>query len=316
MRATALADRAALVAWARDTIAAGSQSFSAASRLFDRATREHAWLLYSWCRTADDMTDGQVLGHGVKAGTDAAAAQAELETRTEAALAGKAPASPAFAALRLVVDETGIPRSLIADHLAGFALDAQSWRPAGEGDLLRYCYHVAGSVGCMMAVVMGVDPADDDTLDRASDLGIAFQLANIARDIVPDAKAGRCYLPQAWLAEYGLVGPAIPAPENRHALAGLAQRLVELASAYRMSARVGAARLSLRSRFAILSADAIYGAIGEKVVALGPTAWDKRVHVGRPEKLMLMTQAAGRCLASPAKVSRAGLWTRPRHPLS
>ena len=57
---------------------------------------------------------------------------------------------------------------------------------ASEDDMLRYCYHVAGAVGCMMAVIMGVDPADEDTLDRAADLGLAFQLSNIARDLVED----------------------------------------------------------------------------------------------------------------------------------
>ena len=54
-------------------------------------------------------------------------------------------------------------------------------------------------LGVMMAVVMGVDPADKDTLDRANDLGLAFQLSNIARDIVEDDAAGRCYLPVEWL---------------------------------------------------------------------------------------------------------------------
>src|ERR671921_687995 len=50
---------------------------------------------------------------------------------------------------------------LIDDHLAGFALDAAGWRPATDEDLLRYCYHVAGAVGCMMAVVMGVSPDEE-----------------------------------------------------------------------------------------------------------------------------------------------------------
>ena len=53
----------------------------------------------------------------------------------------------------------------------------------------------------MMAVVMGVDPDDDATLDRACDLGLAFQLANIARDIEEDDRSGRCYLPEEWLVE-------------------------------------------------------------------------------------------------------------------
>ena len=67
---------------------------------------------------------------------------------------------------------------------------------------MRYCYHVAGVVGCMMAVVMGVSPDDDATLDRACDLGLAFQLANIMRDVEEDDRAGRCYLPLEWLAEW------------------------------------------------------------------------------------------------------------------
>ena len=54
--------RAALVEHARLSIKRGSQSFSAASQLFDNATRERAWLLYAWCRRADDIADAQELG--------------------------------------------------------------------------------------------------------------------------------------------------------------------------------------------------------------------------------------------------------------
>ena len=71
-----MTERTELVAAARDTIAQGSQSVAAASRLFARPTRERAWLLYAWCRAADDMTDGQELGHGASALDDPAAAQA------------------------------------------------------------------------------------------------------------------------------------------------------------------------------------------------------------------------------------------------
>ena len=312
MTAAGTADRSALVESAREIIAEGSQSFAAASRLFERTTRERAWLLYSWCRTADDMTDGQYLGHDAKPGQDMIATQSELEALTAAALDGEEPVSPPFAALRQVARETRMPRSFIHDHITGFGMDARGWRPADVAELLRYCYHVAGTVGCMMAVVMGVDPADDDTLDRACDLGIAFQLANIARDILPDVMAGRCYLPQAWLSEHRLAEANISDIRHRRTISRFACRLVELASAYRMSARVGAARLPFRSRLAVLSADAVYGAIGEKVVSLGSEAWNERVHVSRAEKLYLIGLAVTRCFAAPPAYSREGLWTRPR----
>jgi 15-cis-phytoene synthase len=307
-------DRAALVEAARDAIAAGSQSFAAASKLFARPTRERAWLLYAWCRAADDLTDGQELGHArqIDSAADPQATQAELERLTGLALNTAEPVPLAFAALRVVASETAMPHGFVADHLAGFALDAKGWRPQGEQDLLRYCYHVAGSVGCMMAVVMGVDPADEDTLDRACDLGIAFQLANIARDVVPDAAAGRCYLPAQWLAKAGLTEAALADPAQRQAVAELARRLVDLAAAYRQSSRVGAARLPVRSRLAVLAADAIYGAIGERVAALGPAAWDQRVRIGGAGKLACLGQAATRALATPVPTLRTGLWSRPR----
>ena len=307
-----MSDRAALVASARATIAQGSQSFAAASKLFAPATRERAWLLYTWCRAADDLTDGQEMGHGAVTRQNSLATQARLEALTAAALESDEAVPEPFAALRQVARETAMPRQFIADHLAGFALDAADWRPASTDDLLRYCYHAAGSVGCMMAVVMGVSPQDDDTLDRACDLGLVFQLANIARDVVPDASAGRCYLPRQWLDTEGLVEADLADPVHRAALARLAARLVQLSRPYRRSARVAAARLPMRSRLAVLAADGIYGAIGEQVVMLGERAWDRRVRVSRAGKLGSLGQAALRSLGSPGTAPRDGLWTRPR----
>ena len=307
-----MSTRAELVVAARDTIALGSQSFAAASRLFARDTRERAWLLYAWCRAADDMTDGQELGHGASALDDPAAAQARLEALTALALFSDEPVPLPFAALREVAQETAMPRRFVEDHLAGFALDAEGWRPQSTDDLLRYCYHVAGTVGCMMAVVMGVAPDDEDTLDRASDLGLAFQLANIARDVVPDAQTGRCYLPAEWLEAAGLSEADLTQPDSLPAIAAMAAQLVEMARPYRQSARVGAARLPGRSRLAVLAADAIYGEIGERVLALGIHAWDQRVRVSGGGKLWLLGRAIARSLTAPPEASRSGLWTRPR----
>jgi phytoene synthase len=304
--------RTALVAAARETITKGSQSFAAASRLFAPTTRELAWLLYSWCRAADDLTDGQELGHGARPRADPVANHARLVALTNDALDSEAPVPPPFAALRQVALETGMPRRFIADHLAGFALDAQGWRPQSEDDLLRYCYHVAGAVGCMMAIVMGVRSDDEDTLDRACDLGIAFQLANIARDVIPDAVTGRCYLPGEWLAAAGLAEADLTDLALRPKVAAQARRLVELARPYRRSARIGAARLPLRSRLAVLAAEGIYGEIGAKVVSRGERAWDERVRVSSAGKLAKLARVALLGFRHPADLPRSGLWTRPR----
>ena len=302
----ARAERASLLAEAERTIRAGSKSFRFASNLFDQPTRERAWLLYAWCRACDDLADGQTLGHDAVAPADPERRIAFIREMTDRALAGEQVGIAAFDALRIVADECRIPRRYIEDHLAGFALDAEGWRPATEADLLRYCYHVAGAVGCMMALVMGVAPDAEDVLDRAADLGIAFQLANISRDLIEDLEVGRLYLPAEWLGANGLDG------RDRGALARIAQRLAALVAAYEASARVGAAELPFRSRWAVLSAANIYGAIARKVVARGERAWDSRTVVGKRLKLAFVAKALGECAVPVAANDRTGLWVRPR----
>ena len=278
-------DRATLVAQARKTIERGSQSFAMASKLFDAKTRERAWLLYAWCRRCDDLADGQALGHDMSVVTDPAARIEEIRIKTEATLAGEATGDPNFDGLAVVVKECAIPRQMIDDHIAGFALDAEGWAPETEADLLRYCYHVAGVVGQMMALVMGVSPDDTETLDRANDLGLAFQLANIARDIGEDADNGRCYLPRDWLAEKAVDPENLRGLHNRAPLANLAKRLAGLAGHYEEHARAGTAALSFRPAWAVLAAAGIYGDIARKVIAKGEAALDTRVFTTRREKL-------------------------------
>ena len=187
-------DRAALVAEAGRRISRGSRSFALASRILPRAMREDAILLYAWCRHCDDVVDGQDSG-----GESVAVAVAEVERRlhaieaeTAAALQSDAPVSLPFQSLRLVARRHDFPDAWPTDLLRGFAQDVAGARFTTFDDLLCYCYRVAGVVGVMMARIMGVrDPA---VLDRACDLGLAFQLTNIARDVSEDARAGRIYL--------------------------------------------------------------------------------------------------------------------------
>lgn len=278
-------ERKLLVAEAEAVIQAGSKSFRLASRLFDRETRQRAWLLYAWCRHCDDLSDGQSLGHGAHPPADPDARLALIRDCTARALTGERTGSVPFDALGLVAAECRIPRRYIDDHLEGYALDAGGWVPATEADMLRYCYHVAGAVGGMMAVIMGVDPDDEETLGRAADLGIAFQLANIARDICEDAAVGRRYLPDSWLIDLGLSADALGDPASRPGLALAGKRLAVLAEHYEASARIGARRLPFRSRWAVLAAAAIYGAIARKVADRGQAAWDRRTIIGKREKL-------------------------------
>ncbi|MGJ7915763.1 15-cis-phytoene synthase CrtB [Massilia sp. LXY-6] len=308
----------ALLDHATRTIEAGSKSFAAAARLFDPATRRSALMLYAWCRHCDDVVDGQELGFNAAPCRQAGAADKleSLREQTRRAYAGDNMASPAFAAFQDVALRHAIPQCFAFDHLAGFAMDVEGAHYETIEDTLRYCYHVAGVVGLMMASIMGVD--DARVLDRACDLGLAFQLTNIARDIVEDAHIGRCYLPARWLADADIPPDELTLPRHRAALAVLAARLVDHAEPYYESALGGIAGLPPRSAWAIATARKVYRQIGIVVKQRGARAWDERTGTSKATKLRLLAEGGVQALGSrldrfnPAARPRpAGLWRRP-----
>jgi phytoene synthase len=305
-----------LLSHATETIAVGSKSFAAAAKLFEPTTRRSVLMLYAWCRHCDDVIDDQELGFN-NAGTvehDASVALAELQRETARAYAGEPMTVPAFAAFQEVVRNHHIAQRYALDHLAGFAMDVHDARYETLDDTLRYCYHVAGVVGLMMAQIMGAQ--DDAVLDRACDLGMAFQLTNIARDIVEDARVGRCYVPAQWLREAGIPAgvPLAQLPDHLPALAQVAARLVAEAEPYYRSANGGIHALPLRSAWAIATAHGVYRQIGVDVRARGTHAWDQRVSTSKATKLRLLATGGLKALVSRVTTAPArprGLWQRP-----
>lgn len=299
------------------TIAAGSKSFAAASRLFAPAIRESAVLLYAWCRYCDDLIDGQRLGRGIgDRSVTPLETLARLRDQTRGVFRGETPADPAFAAFAAVVRQHEIAEAYALAHLDGFAMDVEGRVYHRFDDTLEYCYGVAGVVGLMMAQIMGARRRD--ILDRACDLGIAFQLTNIARDVVEDAAIGRVYLPSDWLQEARIPASEVAQPRHRAALTGVVARLLREAEPYYELAALGIGDLPPRSAWAIATALRVYRAIGTEVARRGEAAWNERAVTSRAAKLgavigggsgALAAIASGRFRAPP---SRQGLWTRPR----
>ncbi|TPE46458.1 phytoene/squalene synthase family protein [Amaricoccus solimangrovi] len=293
---------------AEAAIAAGSQSFAAAARLLPRAIRDDVVQLYAWCRHADDVIDGQALGSAPASVADAADRLAGLRAETLAALRGDGPVSAPFASLRTVARRHGFPESWPLDLIDGLAMDVEGRSYVRFEDTLDYAYHVAGVVGVMMARIMGV--RDEAVLDRACDLGIAFQLTNIARDVRDDHNLGRVYLPRDWLAAARAeVGDALPSPE----LYSVILRLLDAAEPYYASARAGLPALPPRAAWSIAAALRIYRAIGGRIRAGGPGVYRARVGTGAATKARLALAAlsdAGLSRVWPARADRSALWTR------
>jgi phytoene synthase len=298
----------------REAIQRGSSSFAAAAALFEPQIRTDAEMLYAWCRHCDDVIDGQDLGHGmaVLPPEEAARRLEGLYAQTRSALAGEATDDPVFAAFQQVALSREIPEAWATQLIDGFAMDVAGRRYETLDDTLDYCWHVAGVVGVMMALVMGVRPSDMATLRRAQDLGLAFQLTNIARDVVEDAANGRVYLPAVWLAQAGVAEDAVGAPESRAAVAAVTARLLTVAEPYYDSAQAGLAALPFRCAWAIAAARGVYRQIGVEVARRGARAWDQRVSTNSVQKAWLALAGLAMAVATRGVKSppRPALWSK------
>lgn len=301
----------------RASIKAGSKSFALASKVLPPRIRDDASMLYAWCRHCDDVIDGQEMGHGQIA--DYRIGQADrlkdLREQTTAALTGNAK-TPIFQGLARVMARNAIPHRHAYELLKGFEMDVDERVYERAYDILDYSYHVAGVVGVMMAMIMGVSAERTNTLDRASDLGLAFQLTNIARDVIDDARAGRVFVPQTLLIKHGApIDPAQLAREEHWPAAHKAAiELLDIAEGYYASARTGIRDLPFRCAWAISAALKVYRDIGEGLRREGPQAWHGRVGASKGRKIRLALSAVGPVLwRGQAKAApREGFYARPK----
>jgi len=267
----------------RHLLRGGSKSFFAASLLLPPRIKNAATALYAFCREADDLID---------LGDDPKEAVLLLTARLDAAYAGTPAQNPIDRAFAAVVRDKKIPKTLPAALIEGLAWDSEGRRYQTFESLLDYAARVAGAVGVMMALVMGV--RDRENLARAADLGVAMQLTNIARDVGEDARAGRLFLPLDWFAEAGMDPEAfLKNPIFSKQLASMVKKLLDEAEVLYARAESGIANLPVDCRTGIAAARRIYAAIGHDVAAQNFDSINRRARVNTGKKLQLALRAAG-----------------------
>jgi phytoene synthase len=273
------AEREACRAW----IAHHSKSFYLSSLLLPARVREAAWALYAFCRRADDAVD--------EAGEGSAMSRVDaLRARLEHVYAGGAADNAIDRAYALIAERYQIPRALPEALLAGMEMDARGAHYDTWADLLAYCFRVAATVGLMMTRVMGY--RGDVALLRASDLGVAMQLTNIARDVGEDARRGRVYLPRALLDEVGADARTFAQGPADAATREAVRRLLARAELHYRAADLGVPLLPRGCRLAIASSREIYAAIGDEIASNGYDSISARAHVSLPRKLSLVLKAS------------------------
>jgi len=287
--------RPADLAACREMIRTGSRSFFIASKFLPGRVREAAYALYAFCRLSDDAVD---------CGGGPAEAVARLRARLARIYAGDPESEPVDRALADTVSDFEIPKRLFDALLEGLEWDAAGRTYEEIGDLQDYAARVAGSVGAMMAVLMGA--RSPDLAARACDLGSAMQLTNIARDVGEDARLGRLYLPRQWLREAGLdpdewLADPVFCPQ----IADVTARLLAMAEALYTRADAGIHGLDPAFRPAIFAARHLYAGIGGRLRATGLNSIDRRTVLPTHVKLALVGRAL-RQTVSRSAVTAAG----------
>ncbi len=266
----------------------GSTSFYVASLLLPRHVRQPATALYAFCRLADDLIDLDDAHEE---------ALAELRCRLDCAYRGSPRNDTVDKAFAEVVRHYSIPRTLPEALFEGFQWDAAGRRYPDLSSLRAYAARVAGTVGAMSALLMGV--RSPQVLARACDLGIAMQLTNIARDVGEDARAGRLYLPEDWLRLAGIDPDGwLGNPVFTPALGTVVRRLLAAADELYRRSEAGIASLPPSCRPGIGAARFIYAEIGREVERRQYDSVSGRAVVSAPLKLLAIIKAlTGRSLS-------------------
>ncbi len=259
----------------------GSLSFYTASLLLPPDIRKPAASLYGFCRVADDAIDNAIDPH---------AALTELYSRLNQIYSNVDSIHPEDRAFASVVKQFSIPRAFPEGLLEGFAWDVIGKEYESIEDLHDYSARVAGTVGAMMAAIMGARSAD--AIARACELGMAMQLTNIARDVGEDAENGRLYLPREWLREEQIDPDEwLQDPHFSPALGKVIERVIDTADDLYQQAEYGISMLPRACRPAILAAAAIYREIGCQLSREGRDSVSTRTVVPTSRKVVLLTHS-------------------------
>lgn len=173
-----------------------SSTFYLAFLALPKDLRRAIYATYAFCRLCDDIVDEPSDGSDPEVGLDSV--QKALEGSNDSDLGG----SPIFVAVEDAIRRFDIDRRYFVDVIDGCRMDTKLDRYETFDDLREYCRRVASAVGVICISIFGY--SCPTALKYANDLGIAFQLTNILRDIREDYSNGRVYLPQADLREFGV----------------------------------------------------------------------------------------------------------------
>jgi phytoene synthase len=259
--------------------AAGSGSSFYYSFIFLPPERRRAiTALYAFCREVDDVVDE--CPDPQLARTKLAWWRAELA----GTYAGQ-PSHPVTQSLSAALRTFNLPQELLAEIIDGMEMDLLQTRYADFKALHLYCYRVASVVGLLAAEIFGYQ--DRRTLKYAHDLGLAFQLTNIIRDVGEDARRGRIYLPADELERFGVPAEDILHARHSEAFRRLMEFQIERAEQYYEQAFAQLPAQDRKAQRPGLVMAAIYLTLLRKIRSDGCRVLDRRMALTPIRKLWI-----------------------------
>ena len=256
-----------------------SRSFFLASGLLPDVKRRAMRVLYAFCRTADNLADGDVEEPAARLRELRMGISGHLEARDD-------PVLTAWAEIRAVYQ---IPLCYAEQLLDGVESDLVQRRYQTFEELSVYCYNVASTVGLMSMRITGY--SNKHAVPYAIKLGVALQLTNILRDVGEDWEAGRLYLPMYELAAFGLGEHDVAAAKVDDRWRNFMRFQIARARHLYQEALPGIAMLHSDGRFAVAAAAMLYRGILDDIEAHDFDVFRRRAYVSRRRKLMLLTRA-------------------------
>lgn len=249
------------------------------------ARREAITALYAFCREVDDIVDTRGEAH-IK--------QIKLDWwRQELAnLYRDQPQHPITRALQAHIHDFSMAQEHFLEIIDGMEMDLQQTRYADFKALNLYCHRVAGVVGILAAEIFGFQ--DRQTLKYAHNLGIAFQLTNIIRDVGEDIRQDRLYLPLQELSEYGVSETDILQGRHTEAFDRLMQMQIARAEEHYQRAMQLLPEVDRYNQRAGLVMAAIYRQLLTRIEQQGRKVLQQRISLNPLHKLWIAWQTGRR----------------------
>jgi phytoene synthase len=261
-----------------------SSNFYYAFRLLTPERRAALYAVYAFCRFIDDITDDQ-------SRREPAALLARWREELELVYGG-APTHPIGCALADAVQRFPLPQEYFLDLIRGVEMDLTRRRYATFDELYQYCYRVAATVGLLCIEIFGYQRRS--ARDYAVDLGIAFQLTNILRDVLEDARRGRIYLPLEDLRRFDCAEAELLGGRYSPRVGALMAFECGRARAYYLRARGALAPEDRGSLAAAEAMRSIYERLLDRIEARRFDVFGPKVTLPRYEKVTLALAAWGR----------------------